>query len=141
MEYKLKMTARRSTGDARLKWQPTPAACARISNSARKMAAAVIRNFLYQVLGEVDQMREQPPSIFRIRLGYTIPDEFGKLISGIIKNTPGIEKCIISVHCHNDLGLATANTLAGITGRSAPGRGDDQWDWRTGRQHLSWKRW
>ncbi len=47
-------------------------------------------------------------------VGYTMPDEFGALIAGIIKHTPGIEKCTISVHCHNDLGLATANTLAGI---------------------------
>jgi len=47
-------------------------------------------------------------------VGYTTPDEFGQLISGIIEHTPGIEKCIVSVHCHNDLGLATANTLAGI---------------------------
>ncbi len=47
-------------------------------------------------------------------VGYTLPDEFGKLIDGILKNTPGIDKCTISVHCHNDLGLASANTLAGI---------------------------
>ncbi|MDP3720946.1 MAG: 2-isopropylmalate synthase [Anaerolineaceae bacterium] len=47
-------------------------------------------------------------------VGYTMPDEFGTLIAGIKKNTPGIENCVISVHCHNDLGLATANTLAGI---------------------------
>ncbi len=47
-------------------------------------------------------------------VGYTIPDEFGKLIAGIIENTPGIENCVVSVHCHNDLGLATANSLAGI---------------------------
>jgi 2-isopropylmalate synthase len=47
-------------------------------------------------------------------VGYTLPDEFGALITGILQNTPGIENCIVSVHCHNDLGLATANTLAGI---------------------------
>lgn len=47
-------------------------------------------------------------------VGYTIPEEFGALISGIIANTPGIENVVVSVHCHNDLGLATANTLAGI---------------------------
>jgi 2-isopropylmalate synthase len=47
-------------------------------------------------------------------VGYTTPDEFGALIAGIIKNTPGIEKCVVSTHCHNDLGMATANTLAGI---------------------------
>jgi 2-isopropylmalate synthase len=47
-------------------------------------------------------------------VGYTTPDEFGALIKGIIENTRGIENCIVSTHCHNDLGMATANTLAGI---------------------------
>ena len=47
-------------------------------------------------------------------VGYTTPQEYGSLISGIIENTRGIEGCFISTHCHNDLGLATANTLAGI---------------------------
>ncbi len=47
-------------------------------------------------------------------VGYTTPQEFGALIEGIIANTPGIENAIVSVHCHNDLGLATANTLAGL---------------------------
>src|SRR5580658_4166535 len=47
-------------------------------------------------------------------VGYMTPDEFGALILGIRKNVPGIEKATISVHCHNDLGLATANTLAGL---------------------------
>jgi 2-isopropylmalate synthase len=47
-------------------------------------------------------------------VGYTTPEEFGRLIAGIVKHTPGIDNCIVSVHCHDDLGLATANTLAGI---------------------------
>ncbi|MDW8270563.1 MAG: 2-isopropylmalate synthase, partial [Anaerolineae bacterium] len=47
-------------------------------------------------------------------VGYTTPDEFGRLIRDIRENTPGAKDVIISVHCHNDLGLATANTLAGI---------------------------
>src|SRR6187399_448360 len=47
-------------------------------------------------------------------VGYTMPDEFGALIGGIVKNVPGIENVIVSVHCHDDLGLATANALAGI---------------------------
>lgn len=47
-------------------------------------------------------------------VGYTIPDEFGRLIRGIYNNVPNIDKAIISVHCHNDLGLATANSLLGI---------------------------
>ncbi|MFO8064051.1 MAG: 2-isopropylmalate synthase [Spirochaetia bacterium] len=47
-------------------------------------------------------------------VGYTTPSEFGGLIRDIIKHTPGAEDVVISVHCHNDLGLATANTLAGV---------------------------
>jgi len=46
--------------------------------------------------------------------GYTIPDEFGALIRGIVEHVPNIDRAIISVHCHNDLGMATANTLAGV---------------------------
>src|SRR5512136_3163021 len=47
-------------------------------------------------------------------VGYTTPDEYGALIASIVKNVPGIENCTVSVHCHDDLGLATANALAGI---------------------------
>ncbi len=47
-------------------------------------------------------------------VGYTTPDEFGGLIRGIRENVPGAAGVILSVHCHNDLGLATANALAGI---------------------------
>ena len=45
-------------------------------------------------------------------VGYTIPREFCALIEGIHKNVPNISKAVISVHCHNDLGLAVANSLA-----------------------------
>ncbi|HZQ10243.1 MAG TPA: 2-isopropylmalate synthase [Anaerolineae bacterium] len=47
-------------------------------------------------------------------VGYTTPGEFGALIKGLIENTPGADQVIWSVHCHDDLGLATANTLAGV---------------------------
>jgi len=47
-------------------------------------------------------------------VGYALPNEFGDLISYIRSHTPNINRAIISVHCHNDLGLATANTLAGM---------------------------
>jgi len=45
-------------------------------------------------------------------VGYSIPEEFAALISGIIENVAGLDKVVISVHCHNDLGLAVANSLA-----------------------------
>ena len=46
--------------------------------------------------------------------GYTLPHEFGEKIKFLRENVRGIEKAIISTHCHNDLGMATANTIAGI---------------------------
>ncbi|HWP47910.1 MAG TPA: 2-isopropylmalate synthase [Candidatus Limnocylindrales bacterium] len=47
-------------------------------------------------------------------VGYTIPWEFGDLIAQIRNRVPNIDKAILSVHCHNDLGLAVANSLAAI---------------------------
>jgi len=47
-------------------------------------------------------------------VGYTTPEEYGALIAYLRENTPGGKDVIFSTHCHNDLGLATANTLAGI---------------------------
>ncbi len=69
--------------------------------------------FLYEVLAEAIQAGATTLNI-PDTVGYTLPEEFGELVAGIVANTPGIENCIVSVHCHNDLGLATANTLAGI---------------------------
>ena len=69
--------------------------------------------FLYLVLGEAIKAGATTLNI-PDTVGYTTPEEFGRLIEGIMAHTPGIEKAIVSVHCHNDLGLATANTLAGL---------------------------
>ena len=46
--------------------------------------------------------------------GYAMPDEFGAKIRYLIENIPNIDKAVLSVHCHNDLGLAVANSLAAI---------------------------
>nr|ACG24230.1 2-isopropylmalate synthase B [Zea mays] len=70
------------------------------------------REFLYHILGEVIKAGATTLNI-PDTVGYNLPYEFGKLIADIKANTPGIEKAIISTHCQNDLGLATANTLAG----------------------------
>ncbi len=69
--------------------------------------------FLYVVLAEAIKCGATTLNI-PDTVGYTTPDEFGALIAGIIANTAGIEDIIVSVHCHDDLGMATANTLAGI---------------------------
>ncbi|MCX7957290.1 MAG: 2-isopropylmalate synthase [Endomicrobia bacterium] len=47
-------------------------------------------------------------------VGYSIPQEFGNLISQLKNKVPNIHKCIISVHCHNDLGLAVANSITAV---------------------------
>lgn len=46
--------------------------------------------------------------------GYCLPDEYGNKIKYLMEHVDGIDKAIISTHCHNDLGLATANTLSGV---------------------------
>lgn len=46
--------------------------------------------------------------------GYCLPEDYGSKIRFLFENVPNIHKAIVSVHCHNDLGLATANSLAGL---------------------------
>ena len=69
--------------------------------------------FLYLVLEEAIKAGATTLNI-PDTVGYTTPNEFYTLIAGIVANTPGVENAIVSVHCHDDLGLATANTLAGL---------------------------
>ena len=47
-------------------------------------------------------------------VGYTVPEEFASLIAMLRNRVPNIDKAVISVHCHNDLGLAVANSLAAV---------------------------
>jgi 2-isopropylmalate synthase len=47
-------------------------------------------------------------------VGYNTPEEYGSIIKYLVENVPGAQNVVFSTHCHNDLGLATANTLAGI---------------------------
>ena len=47
-------------------------------------------------------------------VGYSVPEEYGKIIAMLKNRVPNIDKAVISTHCHNDLGLAVANSLAGI---------------------------
>ncbi len=47
-------------------------------------------------------------------VGYAMPQQFGQLIEGVFENVPNIDKAVVSIHCHNDLGLAVSNSLAAI---------------------------
>lgn len=69
--------------------------------------------FLYRI---IEAVIEAGATVVNIpdTVGYSIPKEFGDLIAGIKKNVKNIDDAIISVHCHNDLGLAVANSLMSI---------------------------
>lgn len=69
--------------------------------------------YLYQILEAVIDAGATTVNI-PDTVGYAVPGEYGELIAGIRKNVKDIEKAAISVHCHNDLGLAVANSLEAI---------------------------
>jgi len=69
--------------------------------------------FLYQILEAAIDAGARVVNI-PDTVGYAIPQEFGDLIAGILQNVPNIGKATISVHCHNDLGLAVANSLEAV---------------------------
>jgi 2-isopropylmalate synthase len=70
-------------------------------------------DYLYQVLEAVIAAGATVVNI-PDTTGYTLPEEFSALIRGIFEHVPNIDRATVSVHCHNDLGMATANTLAGV---------------------------
>ncbi|UCE48285.1 MAG: 2-isopropylmalate synthase, partial [Phycisphaerales bacterium] len=71
------------------------------------------RTFLYEIL---EAAIEAGATVLNIpdTTGYSMPEQYGALIADIRANVPNVEKAVISVHCHNDLGLAVANSLAGV---------------------------
>ncbi|MFH0754872.1 MAG: 2-isopropylmalate synthase [Candidatus Omnitrophota bacterium] len=71
------------------------------------------KSFLYRVLEAVIKAGARTVNI-PDTVGYAMPDQYGKLILDIRNNVPNINKAVISVHCHNDLGLAVANSLAAV---------------------------
>jgi 2-isopropylmalate synthase len=112
MEYKLKMTREQVVERVREMVSYAHSLCNDIEFSPED-AGRSDPQFLYKVLGIAIESGATTLNI-PDTVGYTMPSEFGALISGIIQHTPGIENCVVSVHCHNDLGLATANTMAGL---------------------------
>ncbi len=70
-------------------------------------------SYLYEVIEAVIEAGATTVNI-PDTVGYALPDEFGSLIKGIKENVPNIERAVISVHCHNDLGLAVANSLSAV---------------------------
>jgi len=69
------------------------------------------RDFLAQVVGAAIQAGATTINI-PDTVGYAVPAHFEKVIRQLLEDVPGIDKAVLSVHCHNDLGLAVANSLA-----------------------------
>ncbi|PIN20558.1 Alpha-isopropylmalate synthase/homocitrate synthase [Handroanthus impetiginosus] len=112
MKYKLKMTPEQVIEKARsMVAYARSLGCDDVEFSPED-AGRSDREFLYRILGEVINAGATTLNI-PDTVGYTLPSEFGQLIADIKANTPQIGNVIISTHCQNDLGLSTANTLAG----------------------------
>jgi 2-isopropylmalate synthase len=76
-------------------------------------ASRTERDFLFRVVEEVIKAGAKTVNI-PDTVGYGVPDQFGHLIHAIYQNVPNVNKAVISVHCHNDLGIGVANSLAAI---------------------------
>jgi 2-isopropylmalate synthase len=112
MQYKLRMDAEEVVEQVREMVAYAKSYCDDVEFSPED-AGRSDPEFLYLVLGEAIKAGATTLNI-PDTVGYTTPEEFGGLITDIMANTPGIDNAIVSIHCHDDLGLATANTLAGI---------------------------
>ncbi|MGL5676236.1 MAG: 2-isopropylmalate synthase [Cellulosilyticaceae bacterium] len=110
MQYKLKKTPEQVLENAVEMVRYAKKFCQDIEFSAED-ASRSNPAFLYQIFEAVIQAGATVINV-PDTVGYTTPEEFYKLIAGIRENVPSIDKVDISVHCHNDLGLAVSNSLA-----------------------------
>lgn len=112
MKYKLKKTPEEVYKQAVEMVRYAKSKCDDIEFSAED-ATRTRPEFLYKI---VEGAIEAGATAINIpdTVGYTTPDEFYKIIKGVRENVKNIDKVDISVHCHNDLGLAAANSLAAV---------------------------
>ena len=69
------------------------------------------KDFLCKILGEAIKAGATTVNLADT-VGINMPQEIGELVSYLKANTPGIDDVVFSIHCHNDLGVATANAIA-----------------------------
>jgi len=112
MKYKLNKTADQVLSMAVEAVKYAKSLCPNVEFSAED-ATRSDWDFLCRIFGEVIKAGA---TIINVpdTVGYAIPAEFGRMIRYLKENTPGIERVHLSVHCHNDLGLAVANSLAAV---------------------------
>jgi 2-isopropylmalate synthase len=112
MKHKLRMTPAQVVERVRQTVRRARSLCSDVEFSCED-AGRSNPEFLYEVIDEAIRAGASTINV-PDTVGYTTPDEFGELIAGIRARVPGIDRVTLSVHCHDDLGLATANTLAGL---------------------------
>lgn len=112
IKYKLEKTPQQVLEQAVSAVKLAKSYCPEVEFSAED-ASRSEPQFLYNIFEEVIKAGA---TIINIpdTVGYSQPDEFGQLIKGIKENVPNIGQAMISVHCHNDLGLAVANSLESL---------------------------
>jgi 2-isopropylmalate synthase len=112
MQHKLKMTRKEVIEKAIKGVSQARSFTSRVEFSAED-ASRTDREFLVQILEAVIVAGADVVNI-PDTVGYMAPEEYGDLIAYVRSNVKGIEKAIISTHCHDDLGLAVANSLTGV---------------------------
>ncbi len=112
MKHKLGMTRSQVVAAAAAAVSHARSLGAQVEFSAED-AARTDTEFLYEVLGVALECGAATLNV-PDTVGYSTPDEYGALVAGVRANVPGIERATVSAHCHDDLGLAVANTLAAV---------------------------
>lgn len=111
-EFKLKMTPEEIISRAVAGVTRAKSYCDNIEFSPED-AARTEPDFLCRVVEAVIEAGATTVNI-PDTVGYATPDQMGRVIKGLVDRVPNIDKAVISVHCHNDLGLAVANSLAAV---------------------------
>ncbi|MDR2849471.1 MAG: 2-isopropylmalate synthase [Verrucomicrobiota bacterium] len=112
MECKLKMTPEQVYSQAVAMVAHARNLCGDVEFSLEDCSRSE-RPFIYRVVEGVIAAGARTVNI-PDTVGYAVPEQFGELIADIRRNVPNIASARLSVHCHNDLGLAVANTLAAV---------------------------
>ena len=112
LKYKLRITREQCLEQAREAVRYAKTLCADVEFSPEDATRTHVP-FLCQVVEAVIEAGATTVNI-PDTVGYSTPDEYGQLIRFLHENVKGIDKVVISTHCHNDLGLAVANSLAGV---------------------------
>jgi 2-isopropylmalate synthase len=112
LKYKLRITREQCLEQARNAVRHAKSLCADVEFSPEDATRTDVA-FLCQVLEAVIEAGATTVNI-PDTVGYSMPEEYGQLIRTLHEKVAGIDKVVVSTHCHNDLGLAVANSLAGV---------------------------